>query len=372
MCHYVKTYDEKIIERHSESNYQKRMSSRPKQQHYVTRAYLEQFLEPDQQFLFCYGRHRSPFQKRPADLASERSYYSFRRPDGTWDDSLEHEIERLVETPGLAVIRKLSSGNMRLNWAERDALSMLMAVQRLRVPHLRQMIDAAHAEMIQRLLVEHDQMQQEQGPGRMWIRHISPVARPGDAERSRAYVTKEELEEIQRSLDKDPGQFSRETLFSLATSFAKVFRRMKWTFYSNTDTPFITSDCPVLLWHEREDVKHAGMIRPDTNIEFPLSRTSLLSMAHDVGLMNRVTRLGPNSEARRILNQVPEIRIAQLKGEQVKNFNLRQAAYCSRWTFCGRENDELIDVLRERSKNVRHRFVRDGNFFRVESLTGEP
>jgi len=348
------------------------MPPRPKQHHYVTRAYLEGFLEPNQELLFCYGRHRSPFQKRPADLASVRSYYSFRQPDGTWDDSLEHDIERLVETPGLAVTRKLASGDMRLNWAERDALSMLMAVQRLRVPHLRQMIDAVHADLIKRLLLEYDQRQQEQGLGRMWIRSISPLARPGDPERPRAYVTKEELEETQRTLEQDPGQLSRETLFSLAASFAKVLCRMKWTIcYSNDGESFITSDCPVLLRHERRDVTHAGIIRPDTTVEFPLSRTALLSMTHDFALINRVNRLGPNREARRILNQVPEIRTTQTNGGQVRDFNLRQVAYCSHWIFCGRQNGEFIDVLRKRSKNVRHRFVRDGNLFKVETLTGE-
>lgn len=350
------------------------MPSRPKQQHYVTRAYLERFLDPDQEFLFCYGRHkREPFRGRPRDLARERSYYSVRRPDGSWNDSLEHEMERAVEAPGLEVIRKLSSGNTRVGWPERDALAMLMAVQRLRVPHLRQMLDTVHAEMVHRLLMEYDEKQRTQGAGRMWIRSMSPVARPGEAERPRTYVGRDELEEIQNALQEDPGQFSRGSLFNLAVSIAKVFRRMKWTIhYSNQGTPFITSDCPVLLRHDREDFEHAGIIRQDSHLEFPLSRNSLLSMTHDFALIDHLHRLQLNREMRRVLNQVPEIRVAQANEEEVREFNLNQARYCSRWTFCGRQSDWLIEVLRERSRNVRHCIVRDGDFFRLESLIGQP
>jgi hypothetical protein len=349
------------------------MPLRVKKQHYVTRAYLEGFLDTGRDLLFCYGRHRPEgFQSRPSELAHERSYYSFREPDGTWNDSLEHEIERRVEGPGLDVIRKLTSGNTRLDWPERDALAMLMAVQRLRVPHLRQMLDTVHAEMIQNLLLEHDNMQREQGPGRFWVRSISPVARPRDLDRSRAYVTREELQQIQSELQEDTGQFSRETLFSFAVSFAKVIRRMKWTIFSaSADDSFVTSDCPVLLRHDRTDIKHAGIVRPDTHIEFPLSRTSLLLMDHDLALINRVKHLGQTREARRVLARIPEIKLAKATEKQVHQFNVNQAEYCSRSLFCGRQCDWAIEDLRKHSKNVRHQFVRDGRFFRVDTLAGQ-
>jgi hypothetical protein len=349
------------------------MPARPKQQHYVTRAYLEGFREPPREHLFCYGRKlQTPFQSSPSKLATQRSYYSFRRADGTWDDSLEREIEQRVEAPGIEVIQMLSAGKTRLNWSQRNALAMFMAVQRFRVPHLRQMIDASHAEMVQRLLDEYDRRQREQGDGRLWIRSISPVARAGEESRPRTYVSREELEEAQRSLKEDPGQFSRESLSSMAESFARPFRRMKWTVnYSIKEAPFISSDCPVLLWHERTDVEHAGIIRPDTHIEFPLSRTSLLSMTHDFALIDRLERLRHSREARRLLESVPEIRVSQTDEAAVREFNLRQAQYCSKWLFAGRQNDWLVEVLQERSRNVRQRWVRDGDFFRLDALTGE-
>jgi hypothetical protein len=146
---------------------------------------------------------------------------------------------------------------------------------------------------------------------------------------------------------------------------------MKWTVhYSNDHAPFITSDCPVLLRHEQENIENAGIARSDSHIEFPISRTSLLSLTHDLGLIDRVSRTRRDSERRRILDRLPEIRIAQADEQQVRDFNVHQGQYCSRWTFCGQHNNWLIEVLRQGSRNVRQRIVRDGEFFRFESLTG--
>lgn len=348
------------------------MPPRPKQQHYVTRAYLEGFLEPGHNLLFCYGRHKpSPFQGRPSELARERSYYSVLEPGGTWNDTLEREIEQRVETPGIEVLRTLASGDRRLDWAQRNALAMLMAVQRFRVPHLRQIIDASHANIVEGLLSEYDRMQRERGPGRMWIRSIRPGAPSDDRMSERAYVSREDLEAMQKSQQDDPGQFSRETLFGIAIQFANVFRRMKWTLHQvSGDTPLITSDCPVLLRHEQTDVGQAGITRPDAHIEFPLSRTSLLSMTHDFALIDELKRVGTEREKRRILRSVPEIRVVDTDGEHVRIFNTNQAQFCSRWSFSGQEREWLIEALRQRSKNVRQRITWDGELIKLESLIG--
>lgn len=347
------------------------MPARPKQQHYVTRAYLEGFVEPGSDFLFCYGRKRTQaFRSQPSEVARQRNYYSFREPHGRWNDTLEHLIQAQVETPGLEVVRRLAGGDRRLNWSQRTDLAMFMALQRFRVPHLRQMQDATHATFVQQLLDEHKRMEKERGPGRLWIRSISPF-RPDDPNPPRAYVSREELEEMQRSLQTDPGWFSRQNLLDMAGAFARVFARMKWTVHNSTgDRPFITSDCPVLLWHERREDETAGIIRPDSHIEFPLSRTSLLSMAHDFALLERMKGLRPGSEMRRLLKSIPEVRVSEASESDVRDFNLRQAQYCSQWAFTGRENDWVIDVLREESRNVRQRIVREGDFFRLDALTG--
>src|SRR5437879_627758 len=129
------------------------MPPRPRQHHYVTKAYLDGFLEPHCRQLFCYGRRRqSAFRRSPQDLAKERDYYSLRRPDGTWNDSLELKLQKHVEDPGLEVVRMLVDGKTRLNWEQRDRLSLLIAAQRFRVPHMRDLMDSHAKEEICALL----------------------------------------------------------------------------------------------------------------------------------------------------------------------------------------------------------------------------
>jgi hypothetical protein len=88
------------------------------------------------------------------------------------------------------------------------------------------------------------------------------------------------------------------------------------------------------------------------------------------GLIELLNRTKRDDERRRILGRLPEIRIVQTDEEQVREFNVRQAQYCPRWTFSGQQNDWLIEVLRQPSRNVRQRIVRDGEFIRLESLMG--
>jgi hypothetical protein len=76
--------------------------ARPKQQHFVTRAYLEGFLRPSEMHLQCYGRKRGPFARLPENLASQRNYYAVKKDDGSWDDSLERLLGETVRVAGVA------------------------------------------------------------------------------------------------------------------------------------------------------------------------------------------------------------------------------------------------------------------------------
>jgi Protein of unknown function (DUF4238) len=80
--------------------------ARPKQQHYVTKAYLDGFLAPGASQLFCYARNGKMFPRRTQDIATGRNFYAFKNEKGEWDDSLEEIIGRTVEAPGLPVLQK--------------------------------------------------------------------------------------------------------------------------------------------------------------------------------------------------------------------------------------------------------------------------
>jgi hypothetical protein len=330
------------------------MPTRPKQHHYVTKAYLDGFLEPGCGQLVCYGRHRqTPFLRTPQDLAIRRNYHSFKRADGTWDDSLEQHIQRYVEDPGLAVLRVLVNGKTRLSWEQRDQLSLLVAAQRFRVPHIRQLIDAQNRDTIDAWLSEYKRKELEIGgdPGQMIV-GVSSALRPN--EKREISLTKADLEHLLKKYDEDPERFSREQFMNLAAKFVQIFRVMKWTvYYSVGPSRFIVSDCPAAMVFARKDISTVAIVRPDCRILFPLSRTSLLLMEHDIPLIAKLNKIGPTSTSRKLLNRLPEIRIATASARDVVLFNETQVDQASRWVFAGQRSDWLIPRLQQASKNVR-------------------
>ena len=89
-----------------------KLITRTKKQHYVTRAYLEGFLQPREDQLFCMMRRRAPFRARPDEIAFEKNYYSFKRSDGTWNDSAETFFATSIEDPGLPVLKRLAEPDL--------------------------------------------------------------------------------------------------------------------------------------------------------------------------------------------------------------------------------------------------------------------
>src|ERR1700691_5229537 len=319
------------------------MPPRPKQHHYVTKAYLDGFLEAGRAPLICYGRHRQdPFFRTTQDLATRRNYHSFKRADGTWDDSLELKLQKEVEDPGLRVLRLLDAGKTRLNWRQRDQMSLLVAAQRFRVPHIRQVIDSQNVEAVRAWLSEYKLREEETGgkPGRMII-GVSGGLKPN--QKREIEVTREDLENMLEECEGDPEGFSREEFMNLASSFAKIFRTMKWTmYYAPSDSRFITSDCPAAMHFARKDIETISIARPDCRILFPLSKSSLRSMEHDMVLAAKLKEIGPTARGRKLLNRLPEIRIATASAGDVESFNEIQADQASRWVFAGWQSDCLI------------------------------
>jgi len=330
------------------------MPARPKQQHFVTKAYLDGFLEPDSTQLYCYGRGRpAAFFRATQDLALQRNYYSSKRRDGSWDDSLEQRIQKDIEDPGIAVLRLLAAGNRRLNWLQRDRLCLFVAVQRFRVPHMRQLIDSENESLINFWRSEFDRIEKEIGkePEEI-IAGVASGLRPG--KRHETTITKTDVERLAKEHESDPAMFSREYFMKIAAKFAQIFRYMKWTvYYAKAPNSFITSDCPAAMAFGRNDLDVVAIVRADCRIIFPLSRTSVLVMEHDNALMAKLNRIGQGSKARKLLSRSPEIRMANAAPKDVALFNQMHADQASRWIYAGQPNDWLIPRLQRGTTNVR-------------------
>ncbi len=251
--------------------------ARPKQHHYVTKAYLEGFLRPQEVHLVCYGRGgRGPFKRLPEDLASQRNYYALKRDDGSWDDTFESLIGRTVEDPGLPVIQKLASGSTRLGWQDRERIALLIAFQEMRTPSAR-----ARARAFSKVLYER-------------VAHDIKAANPdqksiqiaGESGKT-STVTLDEMAKVHEEMCDDHSMEIHRSLTRAANKLSEHLKFMKFTVhYPIGNEEFITTDTPVIRVFRNPAPLGTGINRSDVEIRFPLSRKSFLTLTHDVTLID--------------------------------------------------------------------------------------
>jgi hypothetical protein len=111
------------------------MKNRPKVQHYVTASYLRRFSTGAgrKALLYVYERSKNdPFRQKPEQAARATNYYSVKRKDGAWDDSIENLLSD-VESTALPLIEKLSAQDFVPSWNDRISIAIFIAFQEFRV-----------------------------------------------------------------------------------------------------------------------------------------------------------------------------------------------------------------------------------------------
>jgi len=311
--------------------------ARPKQQHYVTKAYLDGFLAPGASQLFCYARNGKMFPRRTQDIATGRNFYAFKNEKGQWDDSLEEIIGRTVEAPGLPVLQKLAKGNTRLNWDERTALALLVALQEVRTPaSLQRTIDYTKA-MTERLLRE--------------IRDADPTQKTIDLvgeDGKKSTVTLAEIEESQADLEKKNSLEKLRLAMGPAMELHQYYRQMKFTMhYPLGGQRFITSDTPVIRVYSHTGYG-TGLNRNDVEVRFPVSNSAFLTITHDLKFAEQL--IGATAAKRaRLLNRLPEVQIRYISDAQVVAFNKGHVRHARMWIFSSEKSEWVPELLKERS-----------------------
>jgi hypothetical protein len=311
--------------------------ARPKQQHYVTKAYLDGFLAPGASQLFCYARNGKMFPRRTQDIATGRNFYAFKNEKGEWDDSLEEIIGRTVEAPGLPVLQKLAKGNTRLNWDERRALALLVALQEGRTPaSLQRTIDYTKA-MTERLLRE--------------IRDADPTQKTIDLvgeDGKKSTVTLAAIEESQADLEKKNSLEKLRLAMGPAMELHQYYRQMKFTMhYPLGGQRFITSDTPVIRVYSHTGYG-TGLNRNDVEVRFPVSNSAFLTITHDLKFAEQL--IGATAAKRaRLLNRLPEVQIRYISDAQVVAFNNGHVRHARMWIFSSEKSEWVPELLKERS-----------------------
>jgi hypothetical protein len=310
--------------------------ARPKQHHFVTRAYLEGFLKSQTQHLVCYGRNnRGPFRRSPSDLACRRNYYALKKEDGTWDDSIEKLIDSTVESPGLPVIQKLALGRTRITWQDRDSLALFIAFQELRTPFARERARAFSKMLNDRVFHEITTADP----------HQNSVQLKGESGTST--VTLNQMKRGHETLCDDHSMEIHRSLMGGAFKLFEFYRYMKFTvFYATGKEKFLTTDSPVIRVFQDGAPLGTGINRPDVEIRFPLSRNAFLTLTHDVSLRNALERANKKRKSR-LLQLLPEIRIVDAVDSQVTMFNRGHARHAHQWLFASAEVVWAAGVLSE-------------------------
>jgi hypothetical protein len=329
------------------------MTPIPRRHHYVTKAYLEGFLEPGENNLCCYTRKRSaPFLSAPTNLANIRDFHSFKRPDGSIDCSLETQIEREIETPGIPIIRMVISGKTNLDFGQRLSLAKLVALQSVRVPFERNFMDSNNVDNLSSYLEEMDEASRKLNAP---VNAIDVAVTPRDDPRlikKWARITREQILAEIREAREDPRKSSRDTLVLLAGDLAKVFVQMEWIVYQASGTGcFITSDRPVVRTSTDNKGFGRGIRDLRSEISFPLSSTVMLRMKHYNWLLDEIRKRRPNEIKPRRKAPSQEIANLQVEDEFVELSNRTHANQAHLLVFSGRKQDWLCDWMHEPLKS---------------------
>jgi hypothetical protein len=328
------------------------MAGPPRRHHYVTKAYLKGFVDPNERLLFFYGRKKAKaYLSAPKDIAIKQNYYSFRRKDGTLDFTLETQIDQKIEAPAIPVIRMLSEGKTNLDKSERLCLARVIALQNVRIPFERDFMDQQHKTDLEGNLAEMDKMSRLRG---FPVDYIDVAAFAIDRDpkpHEWVRITRDSVIAELQEIESDPQRFSRESFFELAEKLANTILDMKWIVYYRTgDARFITSDCPVITKDKSEGRQFPGLNDLDTEVYFPLSKNALIRMEHDNSCQLLPRKKQIHRQKRVMCARTQEITVIQADEQAVQLLNELIVARAHLWAVSGASQGWLLERMQQPSK----------------------
>lgn len=328
------------------------MAGPPRRHHYVTKAYLDGFVEPNEGLLFCYGRKKpKAFRALPENLAHIRDYHSFKRDDGTLDFTLETQIDQQIESPGIPIIRTLSEGQTNLDPAQRLGLARFIALQNVRVPYERDFMDQQHKVILEGYLADMDAESSMRGFPVNAIEVAVNISGQEPKPHEWRRITRDFVNAELRDIEADKRRFSRESFFDLAEKLAKTISRLRWTvFYGAGQARFITSDCPVVTRDKNGRRYFPGLEDSETEVYFPLSKNALIQMEHENSCQLLPRKKQIHRQKRVMLTRTQQITAIQADEQIAQSLNELIVARAHLWTVSGASQDWLLERMRQPSK----------------------
>lgn len=310
------------------------MENRPKVQHYVTASYLRKFATGAgrKAMLYVYERDKSePFRQKPEQTARATNYYSIKKGNGTWDDSIENLLGD-VESTAVPLVDKLSSSEFSPSWNDRINIAIFIAFQEFRVPWARAQMDALYRGIIDRTMrfatqvpgaVEHDLYEMEQ--------------RGIDTKGVTAAAIREFVKTGKYKINVAPGVSLKMMLHQVET-LSRFYSQMMWTVVKpQSDRLFLTSDNPVAKFDPTNNgFRGIGLVNPNVQIRFPLTKTACLAINHDHERVRRIGMLrqaGKTSDADALRDLLPKVIYADINNQAVERINRMTISYAARYVY---------------------------------------
>ncbi|HUT57135.1 MAG TPA: DUF4238 domain-containing protein, partial [Phycisphaerae bacterium] len=235
-------------------------------QHAVPKFYLRRFVpSTGEHLLWAYARDSGRARRvSPRSATAESHLYSVRGSDGSWDDTLERQLQ-VIESAAADPLKRLSSGRS-LRAKDRECVSVLMGAMVLRVKAPRRTAEE-----------QADSLRTPQGTLKfLETRSILPKILPPEviaAYKARVLLTGRGAEV--------PRQFHLVNFVARAKRHGDLISKMTWNVYiASHDDFFVTSDNPAFARRPGHllDPGLVGIGRADLGVElgFPLCRDSFL------------------------------------------------------------------------------------------------
>ncbi len=334
---------------------QRYMKERPKVQHYLSQAYLRGFATGSgrKAMLYVYERNRpEPFRQKPQRAARETNYYSFQKPDGSTDDSVE-SLLGLIENEAIPVLRKMASQATQLSWEGRDRVALFVAFQELRVPWTRENFEGLHGQLIQRLSEFRARI-----PG-LLERDLRELEQKGkDLKGVTADSLREFLERGEFTIAVSP-VVSLLNMLQLAPLLHGFYIEMKWTVLRAPGTAFfVTSDNPVVKFDRnyRGGFFGIGLASPTIEIRFPIDKNTCLVITHDRDRQDRWHELmeaGRQTEAAELRQALPRTEFLKVGERVVETINALTIAYARRFVYSSAKDPRIPPMMQGEPQGLR-------------------
>jgi len=318
--------------------------------HFVTCAYLEGMLADGETRLWVYERNKdSVFQNIPYNLAKIRFYYAVRDKDGIENDKFEKMLAVEIEGPGISVLR-LSCHMKQLIWREREQVAILVAMQELRVPFMRdqfsQMMKGIHTSIMDRIISMPGLLEKHLEN----LKISKKVSRSITAERIRKNIKNGNVK-----LEMFPDASLRALIHSLSPTI-NVYLKMKWTVLISNEISFVTSDCPVCRDYPQTYNFPAGIVNPDLTVYFPISQHRVLKLTHDhkkYELFRHLMHIGNQRKANQLQNRTPAVSYRFISNDESEAINSLIIQRAQRWVYSSIEMPSIPKYFQGECVNLR-------------------